>query len=225
MAQLMLVNPRKRRAKKTAAPKRKTRARRARRSNPVGRARAAHARPVRRHRRRRNPVSGGHGIAAQLKNAFSGAVGGLAVDILAGFITPKLPVSMQGGYMGKVVKVGLAVAFGMVAKKSGLVKGPMAARMVEGAMTVELYDLTRNVFASAMPNVRLAGNDGMGEFIPMSEYIPVGGEDSFAGATADRLLAGGDDYLAGDYMDGIADDFAGMEDGAMAALYPNPYDM
>lgn len=231
MAELMLVNPAKRRKKRKAhaAPEtaHKKTARR-RRRNPVRVAKKHHAR-----RRRRNPA-GGSGFGAQFKVAMIGAGGGLIVDYAVGMVQNKLPPSMQTGNTLKAVKVGMAFALGMLAKKAGMLKGATANEMVKGALTVELYDLGRTIVQTNMPSLRLAGaDDPLGMYLPAGEYVPT------SGATSDKLLSGADDpaFIAGIYdsiegvddFGGIESDFAGDDylsgDDIGYATMPNAYDI
>jgi hypothetical protein len=254
MSELMLINPRARKArgKKKAAPSRKhnpapaKKRRTKRRHNPVVVASAKRGT-----KRRHNPISS-NTMTDQLKNAFMGGLGGLVVDVVAGKIIPKLPAPMQGGYMGKVLKVGLAFGLGALAQKSKMLKGSTATALVEGALTVEMYDLIRNVAHTAMPNLAMGEYLPSGEYIPTSEYVPTDGADDydFSGATTDKLLSGSGDrnrsdatFLSGDddefnglddglgdyddEMNGMADDFAGVDspfDGSYAR-FPSSYNI
>jgi len=269
MAELMLVNPRTRKsrtktagAKKTSARKHnptdaeKAAARKRRRKllNKTAHVKGYYPNPKKHRTKRKHNPLGGSTMSAQLKTAFMGSLGGLAVDVVAGKLIPKLPASLQGGYMGKVVKVGLAFGLGALAQKTSMLKGATAAALVEGALTVEMYDLVRNVAKTAMPNLAL------GEYVPTGMYLPVSGDDGIdflSGATSDRLLSGTGDrtrsdatYLSeyvydglddglgeseidgADDLDGFEQDFSGaldIHDGVFAGAeyveYPSPYNI
>ena len=100
MAEMLLINPR-RRAKRATAKRRIVRrknpiaavARRhgpKRRRNPIGLARV--------HRRRRNPIAGynAKGIMAEVQAALIGGAGALAVDVLMGQINGYIPIKEIG---------------------------------------------------------------------------------------------------------------------------------
>ncbi len=147
MGQLMLINPRKRKARK-ASPKRRVRrnpvaaaapAKRRVRRNPIS------ARQMRRVRRtRRNPVGGG--IMPQIMGAMVGGAGAVAVDVISGFLP--LPATMRTGMMRHVTMAGLGLAVGMFAKP---LLGRAAAQMGSGAMTVAAYGLLKDMTAGMLP--------------------------------------------------------------------------
>ncbi len=149
MAELLLINPRKRRAtakRKTAkrrvrrnpiavaaAPKRRV----ARRRNPIGLGRVA------RRARRRNPIGGGlkmGGIVAQLKQAAIGGAGAFAVDVAMGYAEGYLPASMRNSTTSvnsyDALKLAATIALGEVLNKP--TKG-LSRKMAMGAMTVQSY--------------------------------------------------------------------------------------
>jgi Holliday junction resolvasome RuvABC endonuclease subunit len=149
MAEMLLINPRKRRAsaKRTrrATAKRKhnpltivsAHAPKRRRRNPI----AAH----RRIRRRRNPISLGVSrgdFIADIKAALVGASGAVAVDVLYGQINPHLPAALQTNSasvgVGDAVKAALTVVLGKVLSKS---TGGMSRRLAQGALTVQAHGI------------------------------------------------------------------------------------
>lgn len=175
MAELLLVNPRKRRAKKSA---RKSRSRRRnpiaaarrparnvsglarrrvsrRRRNPV--ALAGLARRGRRvMRRRRNPIGlgGGSFVSALIKSAKEAAIGGagaIAVDAAMGQINRFLPASMQRTPgrvgVGDAVKLAITVALGRLLSKP--TRG-LSTKMAQGALTVQAHGILSTLVPSAV---------------------------------------------------------------------------
>lgn len=157
MAELLLINPRKRRASKA-----KAKTRRVRRSNPIAKAAA----PVRRRRnpiglrrvksvrRRRNPIGGGFntsGIVGMLKTAAVGGAGSVGVNVAMGYILPYLPasftadVSKPGLY--DALKVGITIALGEVLNKP--TKG-LSRKMAAGALTVQASEIIGKVLPASM---------------------------------------------------------------------------
>ncbi len=170
MAQLMLINPAKRPAKRrkaTRSPAQKAATRRMlaarglssnpaprrRRRRSTLRATASHAR----RRARRNPI-GMTGIMGTITGAAIGAAGAVGINAVFGL----LPVSLTGTLTGttrEVAKMALAVAAGMALKP---MLGRNAGKMAEGAMTVSAY----NILASFMP-VSMGGTvAGLGYMSP-----------------------------------------------------------
>ena len=156
MSEILLVNPRKRRRKKRA--KKKTSVRRRRRRNPV-------KRKVTRRRRRRNPAVTARSIQGQLRTASTGALGALGLDVALAYIP--LPAAITGGIIGKVTKAAGAIALGVVANKLG-VSASNANRMAEGALTVQLHGIGKELLTQFAPGVALSayvGDDnGMGYY-------------------------------------------------------------
>lgn len=168
MAQLLLLNPRRRRkARKSAtrrrarrhAPKVKMQVRRGRRAatatirvmaNPRRRRRHAALRAYRR-RYRRNPSlrSAFGGVGKTLMSAAQGAVGAIAVDAIMGQVGPRLPVALQTPNTYPLVKAGVALGLGMLgARVRGM--GALAARMAEGSLTVTLHSVIRNYMPAGL---------------------------------------------------------------------------
>lgn len=166
MEQLMLINPRKRTAKRRprtaaqrAATKRMVAANRARRSS--GRAVATYAanpaparrRPAKRQsvarimrHRKRNPASRASGVMPMITGAFMGASGALLVNTVGNYVP--MPASMQTPHMKAVVNGVLAIALGTFGSKF---IGRRAVQMAEGALTVTLHDTLKNVLAGVIP--------------------------------------------------------------------------
>jgi Holliday junction resolvasome RuvABC endonuclease subunit len=147
MAEMLLINPRRRTARKTKSVKR-------RRSNPIAAVKRTVAKrrrnpiaAVRRavSRRRRNPISLGVSQAhfmSEIKNAMVGASGAVVVDVLMGQINPHLPASMQTNAttvgVGDAVKAVITVLLGKMLSKS--TRG-MSQKMATGALTVQAHGI------------------------------------------------------------------------------------
>jgi hypothetical protein len=197
MAQLMLINPRKRKAHRKsarspaqrAATKRMLAANRSRTrvsSNPIKRRRRSALKAVRHHshrRVRRNPTavrSYSGNLGSMVKCAGIGAVGAIAVDTLYNYLP--LPVTMKTGLVGTASKAALAVAVGVLGKKF---MGRTAGEMAQGSLTVIAYDLIKSYMPVTLPAVA-----GMGYLAPginggylpqqgMGEYMANGGNFNF----------------------------------------------
>jgi hypothetical protein len=161
--ELLLINPRKRKAAKKAAPRRAKR-RTVKRAAPV----VVMANPKRRSARKsrmshlktsvkragrkykRNPIAklSMAGIGGMAKNAALGAAGAIAVDVGFGYVKNMLPVSMQtptdgAGAMNPlyfVAKGAVAVAAGMLGSKVTKHASTMAA----GSLTISAYEILRS---------------------------------------------------------------------------------
>jgi hypothetical protein len=155
MSEILLVNPRKRRR---ATKKRRVTRKRAvaRRRNPVRRKRSVR-------RRRRNPRVTARGVQAQLMTASTGALGALGLDIALAYIP--LPAQFTGGMVGKVVKMAGAVALGVVAHQLGAT-AVNANRMAEGALTVQLHGIGKDLMMQFAPQIALSAymDEGMGYY-------------------------------------------------------------
>lgn len=171
MAEVLLINPRRRKARKSGAPKRrassssKRRVRRVRRSNPapvvstmrrVTRRRRAN--PIGRitRRRRRNPIGGSaklsaRSIIAMFKDAAVGGAGAIGMDILWGKVNPMLPTSIRTNPTaigaGDAVKAIATAALGKLLKKP--TRG-LSEKMALGALTTQARDLLSGVLPASM---------------------------------------------------------------------------
>lgn len=196
----MLINPRRRKAKRKAAPaKRRAKRRTVVRTNPVAPirkrrvSRRSTLKAVSRRRPRRNPIGLG-GIVGTLTDAAIGAGGALAINFV--FDKLPLPMSMKVGNTGMAAKAAIAIAVGTFGKKF---LGNTAGKMAAGALTVIAYDVMRNLLPPPMlqttagmgyiasgQNAGYIGGNGMGEYInggdfnfatngaAMGEYINTG---------------------------------------------------
>jgi len=141
-------------------------------------ARRAHRRNPRRHRRHhyrrlRNPRSGGGRVSIRgvvrdtLVPAGVGAAGGVALNVVMGYLNPYLPASLQttsGGFnaLNTAVQAAGALGVGYLAERfMGSGKGRMVA---VGAMTVVLYGALRNLTAGT----GIPGLSGLG----LTDYTP-----------------------------------------------------
>jgi len=170
MAQLMLINPAKRPAKRRKASPAQLRALAAGRhkragvaSNPAPRKRRKSMRAVARSTRRRvrrNPIGMG-GLMGSLMGAVQGAGGALAVN--AAFNMLPLPATLKTGMGGHATKFGLAIALGMLGKP---LLGRAAGKMAEGAMTVAAYDAIKGFVPASMGGDAATGVAGLGYYGP-----------------------------------------------------------
>jgi len=158
MAELLLINPRKRRGRKSSAKRVRRSAKRARRvrRNPVSMAavtrrarihRLSNPRKRSRSRRRRNPIDvrGVFGsIVPMLQDAAVGAVGSIAVDAAMGQINRFLPATLQPtpGAVGvnDAIKVVATIALGQVLSRP--TRG-LSRRAAAGALTVQMDRIVR----------------------------------------------------------------------------------
>jgi hypothetical protein len=187
MAEMLLLNPAKRRAKKshrTAAQKRATAKMLAanRRSRSGGRARRSvtvalnpsKRRASRRRRnnpismvrrRRRNPISlgGGTSIINMFKGAAISGIGAVAMDAAIGQIQKFLPPAMLGESgkvdQGNAVKAGLTVIIGKLLARP--TRG-WSMRAAQASLAIQAYDIAATLLPDSIP---LAGS-GLGYASP-----------------------------------------------------------
>ena len=237
MPEILLVNPRKRkkaRRKKTVAKKRRSAKQKAatrklvafnrRRKNPVARKRrrattrkkpvrrrrpSARRAPVRRRRRARgrNPQRiTARNIQNQLMDAGTGAVGALGLDVIQGYLP--IPANLKAGLVGTGVKALLAIGMGVVASNFKIIRGPVANKMVNGALTVVLHDELKKQVAVFAPGLQLGeylNDNGMGYY---GSGYPAGVMDESYGGMGSYLPELDTDDMGmeqtglGEYMDG-----------------------
>jgi hypothetical protein len=196
---LLLLNPRKRGAKK----------RRVRR-NPVGAYMAGGktskitANPRRRRKVRRNPIAarrrsfggasrGGsslsmNSVAGLLKPGVAGVGGAITVDTLLN-LAP-IPQDWREGMLGMLTRAGGAILLGTLGRK---IIGPTATQMAIGALTVQGHQFASGMLSSVLPGAPMsapAAVNGMG-------YVSPARSASVPGARAPSL------QLAGGRMSGI----------------------
>jgi len=160
MAEMLLINPRRRRAKakaRRASPKRRRNPVRAtsslttmrpRRRNPVaGLSRRRRRNPIAglSRRRRRNPIAiaglSANSFVAMLKDAAIGGAGAVGMDIAMGYANQYLPESMRTA--PGAVNVGTAVKAVLTALAGQLLAKPtrgLSRKMATGALAVQARD-------------------------------------------------------------------------------------
>lgn len=163
MAEMLLINPRRRKARRASASGKRRVVRR--RRNPIAVVAKAPARRVVRRRnpiglkrvsrRRRNPITlRGNVIMNEIKAALIGGSGAVAMDVLMGQINPFLPANLQrtpGALgVGDAVKLALTIAAGQLLAKP--TRG-LSQKMAIGALTCQ----TRDMLASFVPATMVMG--------------------------------------------------------------------
>lgn len=179
MAEMLLINPRRRRARKarkagrSAAQRAATRRlvamnrsrRRSRRSNPAPaavvamnprrRRMARRSNPVRMIRRRRNPAMlGGFNfrtVVSAMQDALIQGGGAVAMDLLHGQINRFLPAMLQRtpGQVG----LGDVVKASITVLVGTALRGPtrgLSMKAATGSLTVQAYDIVKNLLPSTM---------------------------------------------------------------------------
>jgi len=187
MPELMLVNPHKRRRRKSKAVKAtkrrkyrrlKTSARRKfrRKSKALRAIRISGVpNPKRRRIRRysRNPISMGGFVRNNLMPAAVGAGGALGLDVLLGFATPYLPAMVTTGPARSVLRLAGAVGIGMLATQFAGRK--VGEQVMLGAVTVTVYDVLKGLVRTMMPTLALGDAEELGYYspgMPVGEYVP-----------------------------------------------------
>jgi hypothetical protein len=223
-AQLLLINPKRRRKAKRARShrrrkvarnpaRRRHRARRVARNprrrhvarNPIRRRRHIARNPHRRRRIRRNPFSS-RGITSALIPAGIGAMGAVGLDVLMGYAAAYLPASLTSNvYVATATKTAGAFGLGWLASKA---MGREKAKLITaGALTVIAYQFVKGIIHEAAPSLPgLAGGDfgayqlgayQMGALpVPLMRANPVG-------------LSG---YNPAPYLNGVTDFGPGVND-------------
>lgn len=182
MAEVLLLNPRRRRRKNPKARKRRSSRRVALRANPKRRRRRSNPyliNPRRRHRaRRRNPYlinprrrrrrnpslrSIGGEVMPTLKAGFTGALGALGLDVALGYGAQYIPASLNSGLPLQAVKLLAAVLVGYVGNKVPGLKGH-GKDLAVGAATVVIHDSLKSQVASMFPSIPLSGYFNVASF-------------------------------------------------------------
>lgn len=144
MAEMLLINPRKRAAKRRTTTHAKRRVH-ARRKNPI--AKVHHKRrhnPIaamrRRVIRRRNPISMGGGYMTAIREALMGGAGALAMDVVFGQVNKFLPATMQTNATtvgaGDAVKAVITVFIGQALNKA--TRG-FSKKAAQASLTVQAH--------------------------------------------------------------------------------------
>jgi hypothetical protein len=98
----------------------------------------------RRHHYRRNPSVRGN-LSGLLMGSFQGALGAIGVDVIYNFIP--LPATMKTGNMQYIAKGVVAIGLGM------LIRNRMVSKMVEGSLTVTMYNAVKNLAGGMIPGL------------------------------------------------------------------------
>ena len=148
MAEMLLINPRKRKA-----------ARKARRANPVAKRRVMRRRknPIhtmkRRVMRRRNPISMGMGggYMTAIREALMGGAGAVAMDLVFGQVNKFLPATLQKNPgtvgTGDAIKAVLTVFIGHALNKP--TRG-FSKKAAQASLTVQAHDIIRSFVPATM---------------------------------------------------------------------------
>lgn len=176
METLMLVNPRKRRG------------RRSRRGSALARGGSFVRSFV--------PTSFGQ-VTPMLAGAFQGAAGALAVNAALRFLP--VPALLTTGRMIYLTRAVLALGVGMAASK--VAGGRIGVRMAEGALTVVAVDALRDLLLSTtgvnlgyysparVVGSRVAGVSGAGKYLSLASVR--GGAGKYLSGGGNRLAVGG----------------------------------
>lgn len=210
MAELLLVNPRRRRKagkKKSTRSTARKHVRRARRKNPVRRLRARKS-SVRKYvakratkrrstRRRHNPIGlpSMGGVMGTVIGSGKGALGAIANDALMTYVP--LPLMLKTGMVGQLSRAVMAFLLGWGASK--VAGKSIGADFTRGALTVQIYALAKPMISQFVPladgdmgdvgyyNPGTVLSDGMGQYLSGTQSAPgpwgqniVGGDDADA---------------------------------------------
>ena len=196
MAEMLLINPRRRRKARRANPIAKRR-RVTRRRNPlaaVARRRRRNPMPAVRRRnpiglarrrvmRRHNPIYGRMGtgmLMAAIREAFIGGAGSVAVDLAMGQINKVLPVNLRSNPMATGIGAGDAVKALATVLLGHFLAGPtrgLSRKMAMGALTVQSATIMRKVLplgtmplGYASPARIVTGSNTVGPNMGMGAY-------------------------------------------------------
>ena len=112
----------------------------------------------------------GRSIINQVTEAGTGAVGATLVDILMGFIGPRLPVQLLTPTLYPVVKGGVAILFGTTVGSMGGQLGKLGRAGANGALICTLRDALRMYLPAGLTlgyinSGMVARNNGMGAYV------------------------------------------------------------
>lgn len=99
-------------------------------------------------------------VQTQVMNAIPGAFGAMGLDMLMGYAT-FIPAQWRTGIPGYLTKAVGAIGMGMLA--ANFVRPATAKALTEGALTVMMYGVVRNLAAQFVPQLVPAG--GMSAYI------------------------------------------------------------
>lgn len=195
MAQMLLVNPkRKRKARKMTAKQAKYFAPRRKRSSGRRRKRAASAAPAPRRSRRKSArrsaaytparktrrrsrrgvrsflrsTSGSVGIKGTLVSAAVGGAGALALDVIYGYLP--IPANLKTGAFAPLVKLGAVIGIGILASRFMRGRAGLVKTAVGAAVTIQAYNFLKAQVQARLPTV------------PLGEYVSGVGVYTGAGA-------------------------------------------
>jgi hypothetical protein len=209
MAELLLVNPSKRKGHKRRKGRRMPAALaaywakrgRSRKSNPQGRKRRRRRNPSLRlsRRRRRNPslrsmIPSMSGVVGSLKSGTTGALGAIGNDILMGQVLNAsfTPTFLKTGIGATLTRALGALLIGVV---GGFAWRGHGRELGDGAMTVTLHDALKAQLSTLLPaSIPLSG---LGEYLT---FAPTVGYSS--GGYNPQLLSGLGEYVSADIGNG-----------------------
>ena len=200
-------NPRRRRRRMSALqrryfgarrsnPRRASHRRPARRTHSRGARRrvAIYANPRRSYRRHRNPrLFGGMGnVKSDLMNAAFGAAGAIGLKLGWGYVSPKLPATLQTGLGAAGAQAALIMAAGWGLSKAIPRQRRAIGMGVIGALTVLVYSVALQYLQTSFPSLAGLGDVsdyGMGAYMPGAQLLPAPAAMTNAAkaATAARL--------------------------------------
>ena len=159
MAEMLLINPRKRGTRKSN-PKRRVMRRKnpvtamvRRKRNPLAAMRRRRNPLARMRARRRNPIGGAMmgGYMGQIREAVMGGAGALGMDLVYGQINSFLPAALKrvpGSIgAGDAVKAVVTVALGGLLNK---VTRGFSAKAAKASLTIQAYDIMKSFVPSGM---------------------------------------------------------------------------
>lgn len=189
--EMLIVNPRKRGAKR-----RRVRRASARRRNP---SRSVARRVMRRSRgRRRNPISLG-GIKGMLMPAVWGGGGAVLTDLAYRLLPVPGALSILKGTLSPITKVGVALATASIAKH--VVGASRAHEMLSGSLSVIAYGLLNSLVLSRLPVVGAPAPGTAGYELAYGNAGAIVQGSGYGGALPDAMneYIGGIGEYIGDY--------------------------
>jgi hypothetical protein len=208
MAEILLVNPRRRKRRHMSALQRKYFGNPRRKHHRHHRHHASNPRR-RRHHYHRNPLSDIQAkIMPTIKAGAIGAVGGLAVDVIAGYLNPQLNTMLGGAMTGNPALTALSkivYALGVGWLGAHVLKGQGSALAI-GGTTVAIHDFAKVELAAAMPSLPL----GYVSYGPVVSGVPANMQATRASTyrpvgRMGKYLSGGPRRGMGVYMSGMGD--------------------
>jgi len=168
MAEMLIMNPAKRkRRKKTVKKRRKVPARR---TSSVKRSKSV-TRRYRKNPARRSRMKVGNVMTTALIPSAIAAGGAIGLDVIMGYLP--VPDNLKTGPMRHLVKGAGAIGMGMLA---GMFLKPKTAELVTvGALTVVMHNAGKEMVQTFAPNIKLGSvEDDYDELSYVSPGMPVG---------------------------------------------------